>query len=306
MTAGVPQGSILSPLLFNIYVNDIGRVVSGCRMLQYADDTVLFSGHLCAEEAVRMLQRDVLKVMDWFDLNMIKVNASKTKLVCFHNPLKVIKLKVPILLHSSNCVACCCVPVEYVSSVKYLGVFFDSDLSWTTHLSYITKRLRGISCLLYSTKVFMPFSVKKMIVYSLVYSVLRYGITLFANCSRLWRARVDSVLRGILKSLAYNSDFASSDNLFQSLELPSFYALFQHTVTLRYFWSNEYKVPHTTSRALRNIPRFEIPRCRTRFGECVRSYYIPHLFNDLPDCAYDVETKGNLKRILNKLYYYSR
>lgn len=130
----------------------------------------------------------------------------------------MIKLQVPILLYS-NCVVCCCVSVEYVSSVKYLGVFFDSDLSWTTHLSYITKCLRGISCLPYTTKVFMPFSVKKVIVYSLVYSVLTYGITVLANCSRLWRSRVDSVLRGILKSLAYNSAFASSDNLFQSLEL---------------------------------------------------------------------------------------
>lgn len=68
----------LIPLLFNIHVNNIGRVVSDCRILQYADDTLLFSRHLCAEEAVCMLQRDVLKVMNWFLLNMIKVNASKT------------------------------------------------------------------------------------------------------------------------------------------------------------------------------------------------------------------------------------
>lgn len=88
LRSGVPQGSILSPLLFNIFVNDISSSITNSIMFQYADDTVLLSRHLVYQRAVGMLQLDVISVMDWFSVNKLRVNASKTKLICFCNPLK--------------------------------------------------------------------------------------------------------------------------------------------------------------------------------------------------------------------------
>ena len=56
-----------------------------------------------------------------------------------------------------------CDPIEYVSSIKYLGIYFDCDLSWTTHMTHLCRRLRSVSCMLYNIKRFLPFSVRKML-----------------------------------------------------------------------------------------------------------------------------------------------
>lgn len=122
-------------------------------MLQYADDTLLFYSHTDIDCAVWFLQRDAVTIMDWFKNNQIKVNASKTKLACFRNPWKRIKNFPPVFLHKS-CACCCFKPLEYVHLVKYLGIYLDSDLSWDTHPSFVSKRLKNVSCQLLNHKFF--------------------------------------------------------------------------------------------------------------------------------------------------------
>lgn len=124
LKAGVPQGSMLSPLLFNLFVNDISTKLTSCKIYQYADDTLLVSSHVNYHQAVRALQHDATRVMDWFYENFITVNASKTRLVCFRNPLKQVNLYESLVLHRSNCQDCTCAPLKYVETVKYLAYFF--------------------------------------------------------------------------------------------------------------------------------------------------------------------------------------
>lgn len=161
LAAGVPQDSVLLPLLFNLYVNDFSSAISECRVFQYADDTLMVSSHANYDVAIEKLQKDLVLAMDWFQSNLIRVNSSKTKLVCFKNPQKKVELSTTVVLHTSDCMSCDCIPIPYVNSVKYLGIHFDSDLSWCSHMMYLCKRLRSVSCCLYNVKMFMPFSVRR-------------------------------------------------------------------------------------------------------------------------------------------------
>lgn len=299
--AGVPQGSVVSPLLFNLFVNSMSARVTSCSIFQYADDTALVSRHLNYCHAVRLLQDDALRIMDWFDENLITVNSSKTKLVCFRNPLKNVVLDSPVTLHNSRCSDCDCSPLEYVDQVKYLGILFDSDMSWNSHLSYICGKLRSLSCLLFNHRVFMPLFVRKSIAHALGYSILRYGITLFGNCSELWQTKIDRILRALLKSVGYHLDFSSGVNVFESLRMPNFSSLFVQSVVLRHFWSNDFKAPFVGHRNLRHTSRFITPRCTTRYGKRVRSYYVPFIFNNLPEHVIKASTKKQLKSMLNNL-----
>uniref|UniRef100_A0A0K8R5B7 Putative rte ele1 orf1-h 1e-60-j 4 n=1 Tax=Ixodes ricinus TaxID=34613 RepID=A0A0K8R5B7_IXORI len=79
LTSEVPQGSILSPLFFNIYVNDISTSITTSKIFQYADDTLIFSRHLVYERAIEMLQIDVAKIMDWFFANKLRVKCFKKR-----------------------------------------------------------------------------------------------------------------------------------------------------------------------------------------------------------------------------------
>lgn len=301
LKAGVPQGSILSPLLFNIYVNDLPKAVNFCTVFQYADDTVLLSSHVRYHEAVELLQSDVLRLMNWFSANVMRVNAKKTQLVCFRSPLKQVLLDKPIFLHTSDCVSCECAPIVYVNCTKYLGLYFDCDLSWNSHFFYIFKKIRAASCTLYNLRILLPITTKRLLTHALVYSILRYGITLFGQCTALLESKVNSLLNGILRSVAYGSSLQRSDNLFNDLSLPTFKSLFLETVVLRHYWDNTFKTPNTVCRALRDVRPYQTPRIKTHFGKCVRLYYVSHIFNNLPSVLLDVSSRGALKRRLKTL-----
>lgn len=301
LKAGVPQGSVLSPLLFNLYVNDMSDRVVGCRIFQYADDTVLAARHLNFSDALRLLSNDASRLMDWFGENLISINTSKTKLVCFRNPLKCIDYGSPFLLHRTNCPDCTCRPLELVDNVKYLGVFFDSDMAWNSHLSYVCGKLRSVSCLLYNCKVFMPFSVRKSVAHALGYSILRYGVTIFGECSNQWHIRVDRILKALLNSVAYSVDHSSALSVFEMLQMPTFRSLFQESVVLRHFWCDDFKNPSLSPVHLRNPSRFIIPRCFTRYGKRVRSHYVPVIFNKLPPHIFEASGKRKLKKLLRSL-----
>lgn len=83
--AGVPQGSILSPLLFKICVNDLSNAIP-IKIVQYADDTVLVSRANHYSHAASLLQELATKAMDWFATSLIDINVLKTQLVCFRSP----------------------------------------------------------------------------------------------------------------------------------------------------------------------------------------------------------------------------
>ncbi|CAN8003181.1 unnamed protein product [Ixodes pacificus] len=176
-----------------------------------------------------------------------------------------------------------------------MGIIFEGDMSWNKQLAYICRVLRNVACLLYNIRVFVPFHVRKILVHALAYSVLRYGVTVFAHSAGLWHEKVNSVLKCLLKNVAYNSSYSNSTNLFADLEMPNFFSLYQETVILRYFWTDSYKIPHVSSRILRQSIRFEKPRCFTRYGMKTRDYYVPDTFNQLPDCVFSLDSKTKVK-----------
>lgn len=302
LSRGVPQGSVLAPLLFNLYVNDLAQSILHCRVFQYADDTLLVSRHANYDQAVTELQVDTVNVMSWYINNLISINQNKTKLVCFHNPLKRVSLITPLFLHSPQCNNCACSPIPYLSSVKYLGVHFDSSMSWDSHLANVCDRLRKIACILYAIKALCPVYIRKMIAHTLAYSVLRYGICSFYFCSVFWRKRVDCLLKSIIRAVMYGVQIPNNSNLFLSSRMPSFRLLFKESVILMYLWNNEFCLPYVPVRTLRPRGHFILPRVRTRYGERVRAFYVPSALNDLPTYVFSLRSRKDVKSVIFDLY----
>lgn len=160
------------------------------------------------------LQRDIICTMDWFTSSLIKLNASNTKPVFFKTPLKRVELPIPVALHTSSSRPCNCKYTECAKSVKYIGIYFDSDLSCCAQLTYLCKMLKSVSCLIYSIKMFLSFSLRNMIAQALACSYLRYRGTLFMLCSLFWRARVHLLFKSILKSVTFTLSDVSSAEIF--------------------------------------------------------------------------------------------
>ena len=140
--SGVPQGSVLGPLLFLIYIDDVARVPlsEGTSLVLYADDMLLYRA-IDGPEDFATLQRDINAVNNWVSNNYLQFNVSKCKFMHishkrqFHHP-------IPDLLLDGQ-------SLERVTSFKYLGILLTSDLKWSCHIESICSKARKILGLIY-------------------------------------------------------------------------------------------------------------------------------------------------------------
>jgi len=138
---GVPQGSILGPLLFSIFVNDLLVIVEHANVNMYADDTKL---HCCGEDIQQVesnLQSDFNRIQHWLQLNWLQLNISKSVIMLIANIGSWQKLWNCTVSLFINGKAFAC-----VASTHYLGVIVDQHLTLKLHVDYVLKRIRSKLC----------------------------------------------------------------------------------------------------------------------------------------------------------------
>ena len=133
---GVPQGSILGPLLFIIYLNDIINACSLFRPVIYADDTALLTTLELSTNPTQNIQTnlndELEKINMWFKVNKLSLNQNKTKAMLFH-PSQKKPVNIDIMIEGKR--------IEIVKEFKYLGITLDSHLSWKPHITYLKKKI---------------------------------------------------------------------------------------------------------------------------------------------------------------------
>ena len=130
MSCGVPQGSILGPLLFIIYINDLKTYLNECQVSLYADDTALFAASSSYMDLMLSLRIDMSIISEWLKLNKLTLNVGKTKLMIFGSQRKLSMINdVQLDLNGEN--------IERVSVFKYLGITLDQCLTFETHIQNV-------------------------------------------------------------------------------------------------------------------------------------------------------------------------
>ena len=140
ISCGVPQGSILGPLLFLLYVNDMPNVSSVLFTILFADDTNVFVQGKSLDHLIDVMNNELCKLSEWMAINKLSLNVKKTKCMIFS------LRKEPI---SSKCVTLNGEIIDKVRTFKFLGVIIDDKLRWTDHVLYIKNKLSkgiGIIC----------------------------------------------------------------------------------------------------------------------------------------------------------------
>jgi len=180
--AGVPQGSILGPLLFLIFLNDIEDKISSDISL-FADDTSLLKTFSFSHEAELTLNGDLSTLHEWSEKWMVKFNPAKTKYIVFSNKKK--KSELNIYLDEKK--------IEKVASYKHLGVIFSEDFKWTNHIDSVVKKAKMKIGTLFRTKDTI-FRRDKMKPYTqMIRPALEYGSVIYDNCSVLDSMKLESV-----------------------------------------------------------------------------------------------------------------
>ena len=177
ITCGVPQGSVIGPLFFILYVNDIQSAIRGSRTQLYADDTVIYAAGEDKVAAARKLQPALNQFSSWCKANKLTLNAAKTKLMVFGTRYKVKKSRDVVVRVGGT-------PLQVVPSYKYLGFTLDSTLSFNGHVKTVSAIVAYKASLLAKIRKFLTDSVAMKIYKSMIVPYFDYGDVLYNQASQ--------------------------------------------------------------------------------------------------------------------------
>ena len=129
----VPQGSVLGPLLFLLYINDIQYCSELISIVLFADDTSIVYSHTCPKKLNEIVQTEINKMTDWLNANMLSINTEKTKFILFRTKNKKPKDTINISINNNN--------IKQVKNTTFLGIVIDEFLTWCNHVHLITKKV---------------------------------------------------------------------------------------------------------------------------------------------------------------------
>uniref|UniRef100_A0A672HHM4 Reverse transcriptase domain-containing protein n=1 Tax=Salarias fasciatus TaxID=181472 RepID=A0A672HHM4_SALFA len=171
ITCGVPQGSVLGPKLFILYINDMSKVSLVLKLVLFADDTNIF----CSDEHIDTLLDKVTAEMHqlkvWFDCNKLSLNLSKTKYMIFSNRKKITKQTLIIDQEI----------IEKVDEFKFLGVLIDNKLNWKSHIKYVQTKISKSVAVLNKVKYVLDYKSLRMLYCALVLPHLSYCLEIWGN-----------------------------------------------------------------------------------------------------------------------------
>lgn len=173
---GVPQGSILGPLLFLLYINDLVEIPGCSEIIMYADDTNIFFTGKTAECIQTSANTYLTKLSKWLNTNHLRLNINKTKYMVFKPTSKRDTSPLKIMYEGNT--------LEQVTQQKFLGVWFSEELSWSFHVSKLKAELSQVTGSIYRIQHLIPTWLKQTY-YRLSYGILIWGTTTAFNYNSL-------------------------------------------------------------------------------------------------------------------------
>lgn len=229
ISAGVPQGSCLSPLLFNIYLSDIPKFASS-KLALFADDTALINSHTNILLARNKLQIDLNRYSVWANNWRIKINMDKcqAKIFTLCKPIT----PPPLLIHNT--------PIPWLSSsssIKYLGLYLDTKLNWKIHIKNViqktTIKIQKLNSLINNNST-LRIKTAKLIYTSIIRPTLTYACPIWSNAAKSNIQKLQIIQNKFFRKILHAPWFIPNTQIHNELNLPTIHDLIKN-YSLKFF-----------------------------------------------------------------------
>ena len=297
---GVPQGSILGPLFFSIYINDLITVSDRLNFLMYADDTTIYFNLEDFDNLTKEtdINRELEKVNIWLKLNKLSLNTQKTKLMLFHRKQKHLD-EINVVING--------IEIEHVPSFNFLGIMLDENLSWKSHIEMVGNKISKVTGILYRLKNVFPENVLFVLYNSLIVSYMNYGLLLWGIHSHKLELLQKKALRLMTNSnyLAHTTPLLIKHGLLNvrdmyKLKLLMFYYKLSYDLLPPYFNKYIEIIEQKPARDLR-FQYIHAPLVKRVYAECSPLFQLIKLINSLRNDPNDTI----LKKIVEKSHSYN-
>lgn len=273
---GVPQGSILGPLLFLLYVNDITNILGSPDLVMYADDTNAFFASASKPALESMANKYLDNLSVWLQKNKLQLNVKKTNYIIFAPINRCEDTKVTIYFENKI--------IEEVTEQKFLGVWFNRELSWNTHVNKLSSELSRVIGCIYKIRNLIPLWLKKNIYYALFYSKLCYCILVWGTTSATNYNRLIILQKKMLRlfeNYEGKPQDLSTEPLFNKYGLLKVNQIYCFKLLQIIHTNKLFEIPpgNTTSHALRHRIR-RPPKIRTNYGKQTTGFQVAKILNN--------------------------
>lgn len=225
---GVPQGSVLGPLLFLLYINDIVKASTLFTFFLFADDTNLLYANKDLKMLERIVNSELVKLCNWLTANKLTLNIKKSNFVIFRPHQK--KISTSIVIKIPDQALGKYISLENKEYVKFLGLLIDSKLSWKNHIDYISTKISKSIGLIAKLRYFVPQNTLITLYWSLVHPYLNYGISAWGQASKTLMNKLLLLQKRALRFIFFVNSRESAIPLFIKTAIPPLNTLFFQSI----------------------------------------------------------------------------
>ena len=290
---GVPQGSVLGPILFLIYINDSHFATSVIHLVLYADDMNLLASNKCLKKSVSDLNEALVSLQDWFQANKLTVNLTKTKFVIFGSKQR---LKNTLSNNSEeNVTITLGSKLERVFHAKFLGLILDENLSWNFQINLICRKIAKSIGILYRARHFLNLETLINLYYSFIYSHISYGALIWGSNYKTKLLPIHILQKRAIRAITFSTRRTPSKPLFKKLNFLNIFEIVKLQLTELAYKHHSNQLPETFANYFRDInsihnyetrskthKNYFLPRENLNYGQFGAKYAAVKVWNETP------------------------